>query len=200
MEKMFCEDAYCLGLLYSHIYAGRNKVLLSDLKKFHEAIEANLEKHDVCDIYATIWYDNEPAIYYSSKDKDGHVYYALYPEFDLDEAKSKYIGCISIKSLVASQQNNALNCIGLEKDFLGRIKTKKAKMSDAHDFMDSFILKLKSGELKIEKCSDEGEVLDNDFIIKELESYQRLLNSEVFKEVTADEYPVKKLISSKKHI
>lgn len=41
---MYIEDAYCLGLLYTYLYANKNMVLLEDLEKFHKTIEKILKK------------------------------------------------------------------------------------------------------------------------------------------------------------
>lgn len=120
---MYSEDAYCLGLLYAHIYANKKMVLKDDLDKFHKIIESNLRSMNK-DIYATVWYDNDPSIYFASEGKNGEIYYVLYPNFDLDRAKSKYIGCLSTDVLVASQKENALNSIDLKKEN-GRIVKKK---------------------------------------------------------------------------
>lgn len=123
---MYSEDAYCLGLLYAHIYANKKMVLKDDLDKFHKIIESNLRSinKDINDTYATVWYDNDPSIYFVSEGKNGEIYYVLYPNFDLDRAKSKYIGCLSTDVLVASQKENALNSIDLKKEN-GRIVKKK---------------------------------------------------------------------------
>ena len=117
MTRMFYEDAYCLGLIYAYIYSGKKMVLMDDLKKFHDTIEKNLEemKSNSFNLYNTVWYDDDPSIYYPSEGKNGEVYYVLYPNFDLEKAKSKYIGCLSIDVLVASQKDNALDCIDLTK-------------------------------------------------------------------------------------
>ena len=117
---MYSEDAYCLGLLYAHIYANKKMVLKDDLDKFHEIIEFNLRSmnKDINDTYATVWYDNDPSIYFVSEGKNSEIYYVLYPDFDLDRAKSKYIGCLSTDVLVASQKENALNSIDLKKETL----------------------------------------------------------------------------------
>ena len=66
---MYSEDAYCLGLLYAHIYAYKKTVLKNDLDKFHKIIEFNLKSmnNDVKDNYATVWYDNDPSIYFESE-------------------------------------------------------------------------------------------------------------------------------------
>lgn len=202
MAKMFCEDAYCLGLLYAYIYSGKKMVLMDDLKKFHDTIEKNLEESDVMDIYATAWYDNDPSIYYSSEVKNGEVYYVLYSDFDLDRAKSKYIGCISTKVLVASQEENALNCLGLKK-VDGNIKRKDNNytgITGAPNFMKQFLENLKDGKLKIEICPqiETEEELTEEFIIQQLEYYQKLLDSGIIDKLTKEEQePVKKLLIDK---
>lgn len=190
---MYCEDAYCLGLLYAYIYAGKKMVLKDDLDKFHKIIEFNLKSidNDTNDIYVTICYDNDPSIYFASEGKNGEIYYVLYPDFDLARAKSKYMGCLSTDVFVASQKENALDCLGLQlKDrHICKKQIKKIGVSGAPTFMNQFIQKLKTGELKIEKCSQLQVVpeLTEDYIIKQLESYQNLLNSEVFENITKNE-------------
>lgn len=39
MVRVYKEDAYCLGLIYSYIYSKRKMVLLDDLNKYYETIE-----------------------------------------------------------------------------------------------------------------------------------------------------------------
>ena len=123
---MYSEDAYCLGLLYAHMYAGKKMVLKDDLDNFHKIIEFNLRSmnKDASDTYSTVWYDNDPSIYFVSEGKNSEIYYVLYPDFDLNRAMSKYIGCLSTDVLVASQKENALNSIDLKKEN-GEIVKKK---------------------------------------------------------------------------
>ena len=116
MAKIFSEDAYCLGLLYSYLFAGKKMVLKNDLDEYYKTIEKNLENTDAMDLYATVWYDDDPCIYYPSEGKNGEVYYVLYPDFDLQRAIDVYIGCVSLDILVASQMDNALGCIDLKKE------------------------------------------------------------------------------------
>ena len=123
---MYSEDAYCLGLLYAHMYAGKKMVLKDDLDNFHKIIEFNLRSmnKDASDTYSTVWYDNDPSIYFVSEGKNSEIYYVLYPDFDLNRAMTKYIGCLSTDVLVASQKENALNSIDLKKEN-GEIVKKK---------------------------------------------------------------------------
>ncbi len=84
--------------------------------------------------------------------------------------------------------------------------------------MNKFIEKLKNGELKIETCPqvEVDSELTEEYIIKQLESYQKLLESEVIEKATnkliiqdasylkeesnarVEEGPVKKLLPNKK--
>lgn len=67
--------------------------------------------------------------------------------------------------------------------------------------MNQFIEKLKSGELKIETCPqvELDSELTEEYIIKQLESYQRLLDSGIIDEASKEEQgPVKKLITNNK--
>lgn len=71
----------------------------------------------------------------------------------------------------------------------------------APTFMNQFIEKLKSGELKIETCPqvEVDSELTEEYIIKQLESYQRLLDSGIIDEASEEEQgPVKKLIPNNK--
>lgn len=127
------------------------------------------------------------------------MYYVLYPNLDIDRAKSKYIGCLSTQVLVAMQKENALNCLGLQlKD--GNICKKNnyhIGIVSSPTFMNQFIEKLKNGELKIGICPqvEVDSELTEEYIIKQLESYQKLLKSGV---IENEEGPVKKLLPNKK--
>lgn len=191
MSKIFYEDAYCLGLLYSYMYAGKKMVLKDDLDEFYNTIKKNLENTDSMDLYATIWHDDDPSIYYPSEGKNGEVYYVLYPEFDMNRAKSKYMGCLSTQVLIATQEDNALDCLGLQLKN-GHICIKEKKnigIINAPTFMSQFIEKLKSGELKIETCPqvEVGTELTEDYIIEQLESYQKLLDTGIIDDITKEE-------------
>jgi virulence-associated protein VapD len=77
----------------------------------------------------------------------------------------------------------------------------KVGIIGCNSFMKQFIEKLKSGELKIETCPqiETGEELTAEFIIQQLEDYQKLLDSGIIEEVVKEEQgPVKKLVPNKK--
>lgn len=198
MAKIFSEDAYCLGLLYSYIYSGRTMMLLEDLKNFHKMIERNLIDTDVMDINAASWYD-EQSIYYQSEGKNGELYYALFPNFNLNKAELAYIGSLSPKVLVASQKENALNCLGLQKKD-GTIKRKDINshidMISVSTFMKKFLEKLKSGQ--IEMCFKTETELTEEHIVQQLEICQKLLDTDIINEETTEQEPVKELVIDKK--
>lgn len=116
MTRLYSEDAYNLGLLYVYIYSNgiQKMVSLQDLDAFYKQIENNLEIMN-SENYGIVYDNNDEKIYFTSSNEIGEIYYILKPTFDLEKAKSTYIGCVSTKYLVASQMNNALSCIGLIK-------------------------------------------------------------------------------------
>ena len=71
MAKIFSEDAYCLGLLYSYLFASKKMVLKDDLDLFYDTIEKNLEN-----TFKKVYIDNikynttpsvgEPKLYYKN--------------------------------------------------------------------------------------------------------------------------------------
>ena len=79
-------------------------------------------------------------------------------------------------------------CLGLQlKDrHICKKNSNHIGVVSAPDFMDRFVKKLKSGELKIETCPqvEVGTELNKDFIIQQLKSYQRLLDSEIIGKAT----------------
>ena len=85
--------------------------------------------------------------------------------------------------------------------FFAQNKKVNLGISNSEFFMRNFIEKLKNGELKIEKCSydAEGEEMTQEFIIHQLENYQKLIDSRIIEESVKEEQgPVKKLIPNKK--
>ena len=80
-----------------------------------------------------------------------------------------------------------------------KIGTRGSKLALAQT--KQVIEKLKSGELKIETCPqvEVDSELTEEYIIKQLESYQRLLDSGIIDEASKEEQgPVKKLITNNK--
>lgn len=197
MASVYSEDAYCLGLLYVYIYSNtmQQMVLINDLKNFHECIEENLKTMNSTtnNIYGDGWHDDEESIYFTSNNKNGETYYILKPTFDLKRAKSLYIGCLPVDILVASQMDNALDCLGLQKTN-NEIKVKDINNKSS---IDKFMGKLNDGELKRDICpqTDDGFILTDENIKKKLTEYRELLNSDIMKNILEeDEVPVLKKI------
>ncbi len=74
-------------------------------------------------------------------------------------------------------------------------------ISNSSSFMKQFIENLKNGKLTIETCSqvETGPELTKEFIIKQLQDYEKLLDTSILDEDTKEqEEPVKKLVSNKK--
>lgn len=99
MNRMFSKDAYALGMYYVYALSNdeRTIVKLEDLKKFHNAIESNLEesKSTSYDMYATVRHDNDKPIYSTHKDQNGEIYCILDPKFDSYKfgEKQVYFAC-----------------------------------------------------------------------------------------------------------
>lgn len=77
----------------------------------------------------------------------------------------------------------------------------KNRISNSSSFMKQFIENLKNGKLTIETCSqvETGPELTKEFIIKQLQDYEKLLDTSILDEDTKEqEEPVKKLVSNKK--
>lgn len=132
MARMYSEDAYCLGLLYVYQYSNtvQKMVLLDDLKNFHNCIESNLEEKGNKD-YFNFLNDNDEQIYFASSNKNGEIYYILDPMFDYSRAQSLYIGILPVDVLIASQEENALNTLGLEKvNGVIRIKSNQKQVNN----------------------------------------------------------------------
>ena len=132
MDRMYSEDDYCLGLLYVYQYSNtaQKMVLLDDLKNFHNCIESNLEEKGNKD-YFNFWNDNDEQIYFASSNKNGEIYYILDPMFDYGRAQSLYIGILPVDVLIASQKENALNTLGLEKvNGVIRIKSNQKQVNN----------------------------------------------------------------------
>lgn len=182
MSKIFSEDVYCLGLLYSYLYAGKQMVLKDDLEAFYQVIEKNLENIDVLDLYATTRHDNDQCIFYSSEGKNGEVYYVLNSDFDINKAKVKYIDRLSITILVASQEDSALECLGLQLKNGHICKKEKYNIGivGGPTYINQLIDKIRSGELKIEDCSkvEVNSDFTKDIIIEHLNDYQKKLEKE----------------------
>lgn len=189
MARVYSEDAYCLGLLYVYIYSNsmQQMVLINDLKNFHECIEENLKTMNSTtnNIYGDGWHDDEESIYFTSNNKNGETYYILKPTFDLKRAKSLYIGCLPVDILVASQMDNALDCLGLQK-IDDQIKVKDINNKSS---IDKFMEKLNDGELKKDICPQTGEefIPTKENIENGIINYVKLLNSDIMKYIMEEE-------------
>lgn len=105
---------------------------------------------------------------------------------------------MSTDVLLASQMDNALNCIGLKKDG-NRISRKEMKLAttDANSFIKKLLNDLKNNRLKIEPPEyNKSQELTQKFIIEQLEKYQILLERKVSNNTDERKKEYSKKISS----
>ena len=123
MAKSCREDAYNLGLLYVYMYSNGTQKMVSQqsLDSFYEQIENNLEIMDNKTI-GTGSNINDEVIYFKSFDEKGKIYYILKPTFNLEKAKSTYIGCVPIEYLIFLQ----IRCLEYRRGW-------------SHDYRDKFL-------------------------------------------------------------
>lgn len=204
MGRVFKEDIYILGLL--NIYTASNGSLLTvsyeKLNKYYEVVEQNLEdRNSKANCSKTVIFSEELNYYISSRGIDNELYFTLNNESTVLRTILLRKGLLPIDVLCASMQDNALECLGLQlkEGHICRKEKYHIGIVSSTAFMRQFIDKLKSGKLKIETCP-QVEVesgFTKEYIIEQLESYQRLLDSEIIEETTKEKQePVKKLVSN----
>ena len=79
---------------------------------------------NVKDTFFSNFFENDLNMYYSVIGNDGKIYYVIYPNCDIELITSRIFDYLSVKVCVASQKENALNCLGLTK-IDNRIEKKK---------------------------------------------------------------------------
>lgn len=206
MGRVFKEDIYILGLL--NIYTANNKSLVTvsyeKLNKYYEVVEQNLEsENSKTNCLKPVIFSEEMNYYTISRGIDSKSYFTLNNESTVLKTILVRKGLLPIDVLCASMQDNALECLGLQikEGHICRKDKYHIGIVSAPTFMRQFIDKLKSGELKIETCPQvEGESeFNREYIIEQLESYQRLLDFGIIEETTKEKQgPVKKLVSNNK--
>lgn len=203
MGRVFKEDIYILGLL--NIYTASNGSLLTvsyeKLNKYYEVVEQNLEdRNSKANCSKTVIFSEDLNYYISSHGIDNELYITLNSESTVLRTILLRKGLLPIDVLCASMQDNALECLGLQLKEGHICRKEKYHIGvSSTTFMRQFIDKLKSGELKIETCPQvEVEFgFTKEYIIEQLESYQRLLDSGIIEETTKEKQgPVKKLVSN----
>ncbi len=191
-SKIFIQDTTTLALLYSY-EATRGKILSTNkIKVFDAIVDNNLENLNskVNMVYPL---DYSKLIYFNSFDENGNEYSILKPGIDIEKVRDDYFYKIPRSVIKASQQENALNALGLKKEN-GKIVKCEYSIKNADIFEKNFIKKLENGEIDIEifEKAEEAE-LSNDFIIEQLKGYKELLDSGILDMLEEDEH-VKKLI------
>lgn len=113
---MYYGDVVGIGLLYVYLNHPCQRMLKeTTINEFEYCIQENLiQMKKTVESMGRYEMDIDP-IYFYSVDENGEGYYILKHNFDLEKAKACYLGEVSLDGLVASQQENALNILGLTK-------------------------------------------------------------------------------------
>lgn len=206
MGRVFKEDIYILGLL--NIYTANNRLLATvsygKLNKYYEAVEQNLEiEKSKTNCLEPVIFSEEMNYYTISHGFDNKPYFTLNNESTVLKTILVRKDLLPIDVLCTSMQDNALECLGLQikEGHICRKEKYYIGMVGAPTFMKQFIDKLKSGELKIETCPqvEVKSKFTREYIVEQLGSYQRLLDSKIIEDTTKEEQgPVKKLVSNNK--
>lgn len=184
------------------------KITIEDLYDMKESEVIELIKNSKYEDIFNIWvssqhvclFDNEPENVYSVN----HPSKVRYIDPLVSDSK-KYGRASTIDELSKFYIDSNLTYELNQYVYLPGIDFNKKNIQigivSAPTFMNQFIEKLKSGELKIETCPqvEVDSELTEEYIIKQLESYQRLLDSGIIDEASKEEQgPVKKLITNNK--
>lgn len=202
-SRIFIQDTTTLALLYNYEATRGMLLSLDKIRAFDNIVDNNLEKMN-SGVNMVHPLDYSRLIYFTSCDENGNEYCILKPDFSEEQARIEYIYRTPYDVIRASQQENALEILHLKLEN-GKI-VKKAKninlgISNANSFMDIFLENLRSGKLKIETCPqvETGIELTEEIILKQLEKYQKLLDTDTLDEEMEEEQgPVKKLVTNKK--
>lgn len=86
MTRVYSEDLYYLGLLYTYLCNKDIKMVkLDNLKEFCLMIKYNLDKteSEAFDVYATLRYDDNNKMYFIGSNEKEEIYFLLEETFDL---------------------------------------------------------------------------------------------------------------------
>ncbi len=128
MTRVYSEDLYYLGLLYTYLCNKNIKMVkLDNLKEFCLMIKSNLDKieSEAFDVYATLRYDDNNKMYFIRSNEKKEIYFFLEEPFNLKRLINIY-NCLSSDVIKASQMNNSLECLKLNKKIIKK-KLKKIK-------------------------------------------------------------------------
>ena len=113
-KRTYLADITAMALLYRKTYVGSTMISYDKIKYFDRVINENLDQmNSSCGIGIRNSLDDNSDLFFFATAEDGNVYAVIDPRADLQEAWSYHIGCLPTDVVIASQQNNALQTIGL---------------------------------------------------------------------------------------
>ena len=112
MGKTYVADISAMAILYNY-YCDKTGMISNDkILEFTDEINRNLKEGNEFKVINVKEY-TDITLYYTSRDEFGNNYVILDPNADIDKAKSWYIDTLPLDIIAASQQDNALDTIGL---------------------------------------------------------------------------------------
>lgn len=123
-------DTTSIALLLTSKKLGIEKLDLKTIDNYNEIVNKNIEASN---ILGNIYYSNNiiPPIFDYISDENKRTYVHINKNININEAFSYYFNIIPLGIIIAAEQNNALNVLGLEYDYNEKIikaKTKTLKL------------------------------------------------------------------------
>ncbi len=123
-------DTTSIALLLTSKKLGIEKLDLKTIDNYDEIVNKNIEASN---ILGNIYYSNNiiPPIFDYISDENKRTYVHINKNININEAFSYYFNIIPLGIIIAAEQNNALNVLGLEYDYNEKIikaKTKTLKL------------------------------------------------------------------------
>lgn len=174
---------------------GRIQSLTSEeIDNYYNAVNEYLEEHGAPDIDIYMWEDNryiDECLYTTCYDLNGNLHYVLNNISGENLFHKVYLSCFRGEVYFAFECEKALNSIGLTMENNEVVY----KPKNAIYVMNNFMNKIDKLEIKIEKEPQTGEpfIPSEEVIEEQLESYENLITSPMFKSVV-EEKKEKKLV------
>lgn len=115
-KRTYESDIVAMALLYRKEYVGSDMISYEKAVQFDQVINENLNiMNSDCGIGIGYSYYDNSKLFTKMTDENGNLYAVIIPNADLEEAWRIHIGCLPTDVIIASQMDNALGVIELEK-------------------------------------------------------------------------------------
>lgn len=130
MEKIDTIGALGIGLLYLSRVTMDARITDDELLMFKKQINDNLEQMNINSNSLGYWDSYLLYFFENSIDENGNIEYWIKPDVDFEYYRSIFISRTGLNILIASQKDNALEILGLEKADNHIVKRKKEKIKE----------------------------------------------------------------------